>query len=232
MSDYNEIAAALAKFQGEMPTVAKEKRATVAAKNGPSYSYTYADLADVSAAAMPLLAKHGLAFTATPERNDAGGYEVVGRLLHTSGQHIEGRLPMQTGQAQQMGGWLSYARRYLLGCLTGIVTEDDEDGRVAGSRAESEQQPEQSPVKRMSRKRPEPSDSDDKVTEKQLGMMLALFDKAGNKDRERRLAYCRNLIGRDIESSKDLTKREASKVIDALNEDVSEAPNDMEEDTR
>ena len=30
-----------------------------------------------------------------------------------------------------MGSSLTYGRRYLLGCLTGIVTDDDEDGQIA-----------------------------------------------------------------------------------------------------
>ena len=41
------LAAALAAFQSEMPTVKKSHKASVPTKAGGSYSSTYADLADV-----------------------------------------------------------------------------------------------------------------------------------------------------------------------------------------
>ena len=57
------------------------------------------------------------------------------------------------------------------------------------------------------------------VTQDQLKAMHAGFNDAGVTDRDARLDYCRNLIKRDLESSKDLTRAEASKVIDALKQD-------------
>ena len=134
------LAAALAAFQAEMPTVPKSHRASVPTKNGGSYSYTYADLADVSAAVTPLLAKHGLAFSCCPRPADRG-YELVGRLLHTSGESVEGSLPLNGGTPQELGSSLTYMRRYLLGALTGVVTDDDDDGRQAQVAAKRQQRP-------------------------------------------------------------------------------------------
>jgi hypothetical protein len=125
------LAEALVAFQGDMPTVHKGKTATVPTKTGGSYKYTYADLADVSAAATPLLVRHGLAFTCRPRAVDGGSYELVGVLTHTSGEEKEGALPIFGRTAQEIGSSITYGRRYLLGCLTGIVTDDDEDGQVA-----------------------------------------------------------------------------------------------------
>lgn len=134
------LAAALAAFQAEMPTVAKSHRASVPTKTGGSYTYTYADLADVSAAVTPLLAKHGLAFTCCPRAADRG-YELVGRLLHASGESVEGSLPLTGGTPQELGSSLTYMRRYLLGALTGVVTDDDDDGRQAQVAAKRQQRP-------------------------------------------------------------------------------------------
>lgn len=134
------LAAALAAFQAEMPTVPKSHRASVPTKSGGSYSYTYADLADVSAAVTPLLAKHGLAFSCCPRPADRG-YELVGRLLHTSGESVEGSLPLNGGTPQELGSSLTYMRRYLLGALTGVVTDDDDDGRQAQVAAKRQQRP-------------------------------------------------------------------------------------------
>lgn len=126
---HSSLAEALAAFQAEMPSVFKGKTAKVPTKAGGSYSYQYADIADVTAAAMPVLSAHGLAFTCLP-RATATGYELVGRLMWKD-EHIEGSLPLFGHTNQEIGSAITYSRRYLLGCLTGIVTDDDEDGNVA-----------------------------------------------------------------------------------------------------
>lgn len=61
------------------------------------------------------------------------------------------------------------------------------------------------------------------ITPQQSKALHATFNDAGIKEREQRLDYCRKLIGRDIESSSDLTAAEASDVIDALKADAEEA---------
>jgi hypothetical protein len=149
------LASALVAFQGDMPTVHKGKTATVPTKTGGSYRYTYADLADVSAAATPLLVRHGLAFTCRPRAVDGGSYELVGVLTHTSGEEKEGSLPIFGRSAQEIGSSITYGRRYLLGCLTGIVTDDDEDGQVATQTQERTQRqpPPETPEQRLSNAR-------------------------------------------------------------------------------
>ena len=130
MTEHPNIYAALAAFQAELPKVAKTKTANVPTKSGGSYSYTYADLVSVTEAALPLLTKNGLAFITTPRQTDRG-YELVGILTHTTGEKIEGALPITGNAAQEIGSSLTYGRRYLLGCMTGLVTDDDDDGSIA-----------------------------------------------------------------------------------------------------
>ena len=144
MSDVHEhptIAGALVAFQAEMPTVPKNHTVQVRGERGQSYTYTYADLADLSAAAMPLLTKHGLAFTATPRQVTPDTYELAGVLLHVSGETIEGTLPIHGRRAQEIGSSLTYGRRYLLGCLPGIVTDDDDAGQAAHSAPQQQRAP-------------------------------------------------------------------------------------------
>lgn len=129
------LAKALVAFQTEMPVVSKNKTAKMG-----TYSYKYADLVDVSAAMHPLLTKHGLAFTCLPRQTE-NGYELVGTLLHTSGESIEGALPLYGRTAQEIGSALTYARRYLAGCLTGICTDDDEDGQAATKATRTKAEP-------------------------------------------------------------------------------------------
>lgn len=124
MTDLDQITPALIAFQTAMPVVGKAQTADTG-----TYKYSYASLADVMATATPLLQQHNLAFVVMPRATDKG-YEVVGRVIHTSGQYLEGALPLHGNKPQDIGSALSYARRYLAGCLLGIVTDDDPDGRM------------------------------------------------------------------------------------------------------
>ncbi len=132
-AEHPNLAAALAAFQAELPVVGKGQTATIPGKDGRTgYSYRYADLADVSSQAMPILAKHGLSFTSRPRRIEGGReYELVGILRHASGESDEGALPLNGRSAQELGSSITYARRYLLGAMTGLVTDEDDDGARA-----------------------------------------------------------------------------------------------------
>ena len=60
---------------------------------------------------------------------------------------------------------------------------------------------------------------DDQATEGQLKALHAALNGMGIKDRSRGLHMLGKIIGRDIESTKDLTKAEAHKLIDSLKDD-------------
>lgn len=130
---HENIAEALAAFQAEMPKATKNELGQA----GGSRQYKYADLAAVTAAVMPVLTKHGLSYICTPRRveNTEHGYEMHAILQHTSGQSIIGVLPLFGNRPQELGSSITYARRYLLGCLTGVVTEDDDDAAAANNSA-------------------------------------------------------------------------------------------------
>lgn len=210
MSDTAKIAAALVAFQAEMPTVAKGKRAEVPTKSGGKYTYTYADLADVTEAAMPILSKHGLAFVSCPRRTEQGGYEIVGTLLHTSGETLTGALPLSGGTEQTMGSSITYQRRYLLGAMTGLITDDDDDGRLARDAHQRQQQ------RQHSEQRQPSAGSGNSASQAQIKMLGALMSQNGMTDRDAALAFVADTIGRQVGSRNELTAREASRVIDAL----------------
>jgi ERF superfamily protein len=130
VNDTAELAAALAKVQAELPEVGKNRTAEVKNKEGKYlYSYTYADLADVSAAVLPVLGKHGLAFAAFPGHQD-GRFGLRYYLLHSSGQSIEGFFQLDdSGGIQLTGGRITYARRYCLCAVTGITADEDVDAK-------------------------------------------------------------------------------------------------------
>lgn len=223
------LATALAAFQSEMPVVPKSKRATVPTKSGGQYSYTYADLAGVTEVAMAPLTKHGLSFSCSP-RYTAQGYELRGVLMHTSGEKLQGSLPIRGNTPQEIGSSLTYMRRYLFGCLTGVVTEDDDDAAAASKTlrkaAEPTDEPPQAPASTRTMSRPQrpAGDGVEGITKAQSAALHAAFKGTGIDDREVRLAYCRMVIGRDITTSNELTKAEASKTLEALRQDAEATP--------
>lgn len=119
------LAKALAAFQKELPKVGKDKTANIG-----TYSYKYTDLGTLTHTVIPLLNKHGLTFITAGHQTE-NGYELRGILLHVSGESIEGALPIFGRQPQEIGSSISYNRRYLLSAMTGVVTEDDDDGKAA-----------------------------------------------------------------------------------------------------
>lgn len=125
MPELNELAAALAKAQGEL------KNATLN-KINPHFKSRYADLSAIIDATRATLAKHGLSVVQTTKVSEAG-LSLETRLLHSSGQFIVGEypLPMVTDKPQQMGSALTYARRYSLAAICGISADEDDDANAA-----------------------------------------------------------------------------------------------------
>jgi hypothetical protein len=66
---------------------------------------------------------------------------------------------------------------------------------------------------------PEPEPAGDGITAKQLGKMGALMREVEITDHDNAVAYVSKVIGREIQTRNDLTKAEASQVIDALQAD-------------
>ena len=205
-----KIAAALAAFQGEMPTVPKGHTANVKSDKG-SYSYTYAGLADVTEAAMPLLSKHGLAFVTLPTKG-----ELVGMLLHESGESLSASLPITGGTPQQIGSSLTYMRRYLFGCMTGLVTDDDDDGRGAQQAGSRSKPARTAPAASLAtRSTAEPVETGEVMSAKTRGQLFALFGQKGVAEAEQ-LSGVNHVCGTDYTSRSQITEADAQRVIAVL----------------
>jgi hypothetical protein len=123
---------ALAALQAEMPKVVKNKTAKVRMKAGGEYSYKYADLADVSDAILPCLARHGLAFISRPTWTADGRFVLAYSLVHESGEREDGEYPLPAGlPPQETGSAITYGRRYALTSATGIAADEDDDAQMA-----------------------------------------------------------------------------------------------------
>lgn len=121
-----KLTEALSKAQGVMKAPVKDKTA----KAG-SFSYSYADLARVFDSMREPFAQNGLAVAQTMD-NEGAGPVLLTRLLHVSGEWIEGAYPIPLNlTGQQLGSALTYARRYSLSAITGLAADDDDDGASA-----------------------------------------------------------------------------------------------------
>lgn len=142
------LAAGMAAFQADLPRIGKENTAQVRSDKG-NYSYRYADLTEVSAVILPLLAKHGMAWFTMPTLNDNGAFVLRYTLSHTSGESQTGNYPLPAPSAspQALGSAITYARRYALCAVTGVAPGDDDDD-AASVQERQVDRPEQTPEQR------------------------------------------------------------------------------------
>jgi hypothetical protein len=147
--EINSLATALAKAQGAMQPVKKNKSARIETTKGGVYTYTYADLADVLEAIRKPLSDNGLALIQTISI-ETGRVDVETVVAHTSGQWIGNTisLPIMNQDPRSLGSLITYGRRYGLAPV-GVVTEADDDAE-AGSRPDTQRQKAATEVKRES----------------------------------------------------------------------------------
>src|ERR1700730_6460394 len=112
-----------------------QKAITFASKDAtnPHFKNRYADLPAVVDAVKPALNEAGIAFIQSAGPSDDSKLHLTTRLIHTSGEWIEGTLvmPLPKQDPQGYGSAMTYARRYALAAITGLY-QDDDDGN-AGS---------------------------------------------------------------------------------------------------
>ena len=121
----NELVGAMNRAQLKMQPARKDKE-------NPFFKSHYADLPAVWDALQPFR-EEGLVFTQSPSDSPDGYIVLDTQITHTSGQWMRSRLKMRLTKddPQGAGSALTYARRYALGCMSGLVTEEDDDGNAA-----------------------------------------------------------------------------------------------------
>lgn len=127
----NELGDALAKAQGAIKGALKSE-------DNPFFRSKYADLAATWDACREALSANGLSVVQVTGGDDPEIVRVTTRLIHASGQWIEGITVMRPTKAdpQGIGSTITYARRYALAAIVGVAPEDD-DGNAASSGKEA-----------------------------------------------------------------------------------------------
>ena len=169
------------------------------AETARSHHGAYVPLGDLLDHVRPVLAKHGLAVAQLVEPD---GVRTI--LVGVCGDMVElGTHPVQFGGgSQQVGSAITYARRYGLAAALGVFGDADDDGQAATKPAH----------KAVQATKPATGSTGDRpISERQL---KALQTKWSGVDREQRLAEWAKVIGRSVETAKDLTAGEARQLLD------------------
>lgn len=128
----NDLAAALAKAQGEITGALKDSA-------NPFFKSKYADLASCWDACRAPLSKNGLSVVQGLDVSEGHLY-LKTRLLHATGQWISSTTPVtpKDDTPQGMGSALTYARRYALTAMVGVAQVDDDANAASGRNGSTE----------------------------------------------------------------------------------------------
>ena len=204
-AEIGEIAAALSVAQAEINPA--EKNAT-----NPHLKNKYANISAIYDAVREVLPKHGLCVVQTMLPTDGTRAHVRTTLAHKSGQWFASECVMpldRQGGAQGMGSAITYARRYSLSAILGVVADEDDDGNGAQGRNNKAQLEKDRAAAKANNPNP-PSDP-------QRKMFMSMMSKKHNGNRDAILDDLSKYFGRKIASSNELTKAEISEMIEVLN---------------
>lgn len=114
----------------------KELKEAPKDRENPFFHSRYATLSSVWEAAKEALHKHDIAVIQSPDIKD-GAMVLITTLVHSSGGSWQSIYPIKTkddANPQLIGSAVTYARRYALAAMIGVMVEDD-DGEAAAAPA-------------------------------------------------------------------------------------------------
>ena len=237
------IYAAMAAIAAEIGAIGKDKRCTQGANFAyrgidDVYNALNPIMAKRGVFVLPIA---GERTTETRQTQKGATIEVVVmrmtyKFCHADGSSVEA---VTVGQAMDSGDKatnkaMAIAHKYAILQAFCIPTEDMEDPdavaeqlapREMQPRRQQQAQPQQrrepvqprrpDPVRQAAHK-PQGDGQVEMITDAQVKMLMAPFNKCGMDVREVRLERARDIVGRNLTSCKELTKDEASTVIDVL----------------
>lgn len=136
-----EISQALTKFQLECPILdfdgAAKLKGTSKAGKAYEYGYKYLTLPQLRKDTRELLANNDLAVFQTTAPMD-GQFFLVTTLSHKSGEWLRGYyiLVADMKDPQKLGSVMSYAKRYAMAAILGVVADEDDDGEYGNASRE------------------------------------------------------------------------------------------------
>ena len=191
---------ALTTFQGKMTAVKKDS-------TNPFYKSKYASLDTIWETIRKPLSDNGLSVAQTMNLiEDKSVLDTT--LYHTSGEWISGTQLVNPvkNDPQGLGSAITYARRYSLSAILGLVSDDDDDANVA-TKPESKPKVESKPVEKpVEAPKAEPKLASEAQVKK---IYASVKEKGITADQAK--AYLKSVFNKI--STKELTVTEASQLI-------------------
>lgn len=164
------LAKALATAQGQMKPAAENAA-------NPFYKTRYADLASIWDACRDALSQNGLAVIQIPGEtyNEPPRVELTTILAHASGEWIKSILimPLVKADPQGYGSAITYARRYALAAIVGVVAGDDDDANATVGQSSYDRRPSSANGKAQPAAPPQPEPAHEL---EDTAALLATFD--------------------------------------------------------
>lgn len=220
-----ELAAALAKAQGTFSFARKDSTAPLFEKEAGGRTVksgvrSYADLASVLDAVRKGLAENGLAIIQAPFSAQGGSVTLRTTLMHASGQWIASEITFPADRMGGIHGWgsaLTYARRYALAAMVGIA-QDDDDG-MAAQDAEPKNRRQREAEEHKETQRQATASNPDPMTPDQLKALMVRLGQRGCDSQEKYLADITKVLGREVRTSKSLTKADFHRYMQVTDPD-------------
>lgn len=164
-------------------------------------TYKYLNLATILKTIKPVFEKHGLAFSQSVTFDNAGeSRQVIGTvktiIFDNEEQMVACSYPFfVTGDPQQVGSAITYARRYSLYAVLGIFPDKDDDGAYAKQRYET---------------------ADRAISAEQYADLVKALN-AHNIPSEARGEFINNTLNRQVRGWRGLTQTDLNSLINAVN---------------
>jgi hypothetical protein len=165
-------------------------------------TYKYLNLATILKTIKPVFEKHGLAFSQRVTFDNAGeARQVIGTvetiIFDNEEQMVACSYPFfVTGDPQQVGSAITYARRYSLYAVLGIFPDKDDDGAYAKQRYET---------------------ADRAISAEQYADLVKALN-AHNIPSEARGEFINNTLNRQVRGWRGLTQTDLNSLINAVNQ--------------
>lgn len=165
-------------------------------------TYRYLNLATILKTIKPVFEKHGLAFSQRITFDNAGeARQVIGTvetiIFDSEEQMVACSYPFfVTGDPQQVGSAITYARRYSLYAVLGIFPDKDDDGAYAKQRYET---------------------ADRAISAEQYADLVKALN-AHNIPSEARGEFINNTLNRQVRGWRGLTQTDLNSLMNAVNQ--------------
>lgn len=191
----NNLSNKFMKVLNEVPNFVTDETAQAGKK-----TYKYLNLATILKTIKPVFEKHGLAFSQRVTFDNAGeARQVIGTvetiIFDSEEQMVACSYPFfVTGDPQQVGSAITYARRYSLYAILGIFPDKDDDGAYAKQRYETADRP---------------------ISAEQYAYLVKEMD-AHNIPSEARCEFINGTLNRQVRGWKGLTQTDLNSLMNAV----------------